>query len=259
VNRRGYLGAVAGGAAALTGCLGNSGETGPSGDGGGSGSDGRGETDATDGTAGGSGGATPAGTPVRDHPAAAGLDDQPRLGELGDDRHVLIAFEDPSCTRCRAFERDVLPRITGDLVDPGKAAFVYRNYPVVYAWGKPAVQALEATFARDEGAFWSLKDYYFANQDRFGRGGIGSGSGGEDPLEGARRHLAAETELDADAVVADAEAKTYDDAVQADLDAGKAAGAGATTPTVFLFRNGRYLTRTSGTVSYDLIAASLGE
>ena len=184
---------------------------------------------------------------IDDHPAATDLADQPRRGDLGG--HVVLAFEDPSCTRCRAFERQTVPRIEQNLVDTGKGAYVVRNYPVVYPWGKPAVQALEATFARDEEAFWKLHGWYFDHQD---------GLSTDDVLDRTATYLSAVTDLDGEAVAADAEAKTHDDAVQADIDAAKAADARG-TPTVYLFRDGEYVARAAGSVSYDLIAAALGE
>jgi protein-disulfide isomerase len=222
-TRRGVLTAGAATLAALAGCVG--------------------------GDSGGSGGSDGSGTPLADHPATAGIDAQPRLGpELADAPAVLVAFEDPSCSRCAAFERTTVPRLR-EHVDAGELAYVFRVYPVVYPWGEPAVQALEATFARDADAFWRLSAHYFAEQSAFSVDNV---------LDRTRTFLSAETDLDADAVVADAESGTYDDAVQADLDAGEAAGAGQTTPHLFMFRDGTYRTKASGSVSYDLVASALG-
>ena len=105
------------------------------------------------------------GTPIGDHPAAAGLADQPVRGDLGG--NVVVAFADPSCPRCRAFETGTVPRIQAELVETGRAAYVYRNYPVVYPWGKPATQALEATFDRSDDAFWTLLAHYYHEQSSF--------------------------------------------------------------------------------------------
>jgi protein-disulfide isomerase len=142
-----------------------------------------------------------------------------------------------------------VPRIRDELVATGQARFVARTYPVVYPWGEPAVQALEATFARSPEAFWGLFAHYFADQDAFSTDNV---------LPRTEEWLAANTDLDGAAVVADAEAGAYDDAVQVDLDAGEAAGVGRTTPTVFLFRDGEYVTRAGGSVSFDLITSALG-
>ena len=225
----------------LAGCLGGGGSSGGGGSGGESTSTGEGST----------GGATTtddAGS-LENHPAAAGLDSQPTKGpDPFEAEAVIIAFEDPSCPRCRAFEEQTVPRIESELVDSGRASFVFRGYPVIYPWGKPATQALESTFARDAGAHWALAGHYFAEQSSFDESNV---------LERTRTFLAAETDVDAEAVVADAESKAHDEAVQADLDAGMAAGAGGTTPTVFLFKDGEYRTKAAGSVSFSVVTNAL--
>jgi len=229
MDRRQFLSAAAAtGTLTLAGCLGDSeataGETTP---------------EQTDGGGGQS---------VDSHPGAADLAAQPRLGDLGG--HVIVAFEDPSCPRCAAFHSGTVSAITEQLVAPGKAAFVARMYPVVYEWGGPATRALEATFDRNADAFWALYGHYFEDQSRFDTDNV---------LDLTEQFLAEQTAVDGAAVVADVESGAYDESVQADLDAGENAGVGRTTPTVLLFRDGQYVTRAAGSVSYDLIATALGE
>ena len=191
MRRRALLGAVGTGVAGLAGCLGGSGD--------------------------GGGQST--------HPAARNLAAQPALGDPADAEHLLVAFEDPSCPTCRRFETETFPRIREELVEPGDAAFVYRVYPVVYDWGEPAVQAMEATYDRDEDAFWALKDHYYADQSAFDADNV---------LDRTEAFLADETGVDAAAVVADARAEAYDDAVEQDLSDGEDADV-SSTPTVALF------------------------
>lgn len=193
---------------------------------------------------------TSGGTALAEHPAATGIDAQPVRGDLGDlDGNVIIAFEDPSCPRCRAFETGTVPKIEAELVDTGTAAFVSRNYPVIYPWGKPATQALEAAFDRSADAFWTLNEFYYTNQSSFDT---------ENVLSKTASFLNEQTGIDGDAVASDAEAKRFDARVQADLDAGAAADVGNTTPTIFLFRDGQYVTRASGSISFEVIATALG-
>jgi protein-disulfide isomerase len=242
-SRRAVLataGALAG--TALTGCLGSGRESGGDAEmGGESETTGAGTTEAT---------ATPGGTTLQNHPAAADLASQPTLGpDPADAEAVVVAFEDPSCPRCRTFEQQTVPKIRSELVDTGRGSFVFRGYPVVYPWGEPAAQALESTYARSADAFWALSEHYFDQQSAFDS---------ENVLSKTREFLASNTDLDADAVVADAEAKAHDAAVQSDLDAGSNAGAGGTTPTVFLFRDGRYQTKAAGSVSYSVVKNALG-
>ena len=192
---------------------------------------------------------TPAGDGFRDHPAAAAIDDQPRKGPAPEDAEaVIVAFEDPSCTRCRAFERQVVPRIESELIGTGRATLYFRGYPVIYPWGEPATHALEATYARDADAFWALKDHYYAEQDAFTSDNV---------LGRTRSFLAEATGVDADGVVADVESGATEPAVRTDLEAGEAAGAGRTTPIVFLFSGGEYRTKAAGSVSYAVIENAL--
>ncbi|MFB6361123.1 MAG: DsbA family protein [Halobacteriales archaeon] len=194
--------------------------------------------------------ATANGTPIADHPAAAGLTEQPLKGpDPFESAAVIVAFEDPSCTRCRAFERDTVPRIEEELIDPGRASLVFRGYPVVYEWGGPATHALEATFARDAKAFWALKDHYYETQPDFDADNV---------LRLTEEFLATETGVDAGAVIDAIETGATEAAVQTDLDAGMNAGAGRTTPTLFLFRDGRYQTKAAGSVSFSVVKNALG-
>jgi protein-disulfide isomerase len=261
--RSGAAVAGLGGLAGLAGCLGGSGAGGSNGVGSGSdATDGSG-SDATDeaGDPGGSGeaSATEAGDPggsgvgagyFGGHPATTGIDDEPVLGTLGEATATVVAFEDPSCPTCRRFERNAGARIRDELVPAGDVAFVGRSIPIIYPWGKPAVQALEATYARSADAFWALFEHYFAAQEAF------SGAGVDEVLPRTERWLAGNTDLDAAAVVADAAAEAYDGAVTEDLDAAEAAGV-SRTPTLFLFRGGEFRTEASGSVSFDLVTSAL--
>jgi len=209
--------------------------------------------------------------PLDGHPAANGLGEQPRFGPPPTEAEgVVVAFEDPSCPRCAAFETGTVPKLRERLGD--RVSFVLRTYPVVYPWGKPATQAIEAAFAHEMEAettgaetttpesgpygarqgsvdTWALTRHYFEEQGQFDEGNV---------FEKTRTFLADETDLDAEAVVADAEAAAYDDAVQTDLSAGEAADVGQTTPTVFLFRDGKFQTSAKGSISFRVVEAALG-
>jgi protein-disulfide isomerase len=186
---------------------------------------------------------------LADHPVGGDLDAQPRLGpDPGTAAGTIVAFEDPSCPRCAAFEKQTVPKIKSELVDPGDATYVVRTAPLVYPWGEPAIHALEATYARDADAFWALLAHYFDEQDAFDTGNV---------LDRTETFLSGETAVDGAAVVADAESGASDDAVRTDVDVAEAADVSG-TPTVFLFRDGEYRTRVTGSVSFDLVRQSLG-
>lgn len=238
-RRRVLLGTGALALGSIAGCSG-------SGDGGG----GNGGGGGYGGGGGGSSGSTTTAETLESHPAASGLADQPTRGpDPSEAEAVIVDFSDPSCPRCRAFEEQVFPQIESELVATGTASFVFRGYPVIYPWGEPATQALESTYARDADAFWALKDYYYAEQSTFDTDNV---------LDRTRAFLADNTDLDAEAVVSDAESAAHGAAVQADLDAGMAAGAGRTTPHLFLFKDGEYVTKAAGSVSFSVVANALG-
>jgi len=237
MNRRQFLRVAA--LSALAGCSNAS-----PGRGGSDGTDG----DGTDGAGGSDGGNS---GPTADA-AKRDLAAQPTLGPpVGEASGLIVAFEDPSCTRCRAFDQTVFPKIRSNLVETGRATFAFRGYPVVYEWGDPASHALEATYARDADAFWALVGHYFDNQGSF------RGKPAEDVYAQTQSFLSSDTDLDAAAVVSEARGDAAASAVQTDLDAGMAAGAGRTTPHLFLFRDGEFQTKAAGSVSYETIEAVL--
>ncbi len=237
MNRRRFL--AIGAAGALAGCLGG-GDGGTSGDS--AGDDGGGEQQTTVGSE----------QTLADHPATRDLAAQPQQGpDPAEATAVIVAFEDPSCRTCRRFEQDVVPQIRSELVEPGIATLVFRGYPVIYPWGEHAVRALEATFDADPAAHWTLADHYFAEQSSF------TGSDEATVYDRTESFLAENTAVDAAATVEAARSGEFDGAVQTDLDAGMAAGAGGTTPHLFLFKDGVYQTKAAGSVSYDLITTVL--
>jgi protein-disulfide isomerase len=196
---------------------------------------------------------TPSGEPtLSTHPASRAIADQPFLGPPpGEASGTIVAFEDPSCPTCARFERETVPQIRENLTDPGDATFVFRGIPVVYEWGLPATRALEATFAVDADAFWTLAEEYFADQSRF------RGQSADVVYAMTEDLLEAETGVDAAAVVESARAGEADAAVETDLSASEDAEVRA-TPTVFLFRDGEFRTQIRGMARYDVLAGALG-
>lgn len=235
-RRRFLVGAAASTTTLLAGC----GET--------SGGDGDGVTgtdpDGTDGRR---------GFDLPDHAALEGIESQPYLGPPpGEADGLVVAFEDPSCPTCASFHAGVLPKIRSNLTDTGTATFVLRGYPVIYPWGEPATHAQEAVYGVDEATLWDLWGHYFDNQGDY-RGTETAGV-----YDMTESYLAETTDLDAPAVVDRARDGEVDAAVTSDLDAGKAAGAGRTTPHLFLYADGEYLTKAQGSVSYSVIESALG-
>jgi protein-disulfide isomerase len=232
-------------AGTLAGCSGG-GDEGSSGDDAATATDSGGSSAATTAESGPT--TTDSGTSLASHPGAKGLESQPVLGpDPADAAGVVVAFEDPSCPTCRRWERETFPKLKSKLVDPGTVSLVFRGFPVVYPWGKPATHALEATYERDSATFWDLKDHYYAEQGSFDA---------ENVLSKTESFLA-DTDVDGEAVVADVESGATDEAVNLDLSAGKAVGFRG-TPSFLLFKDGQFQTKVVGAQSYSVFANALG-
>jgi protein-disulfide isomerase len=240
MKRRSFLLASVSAGVALAGCAGNS------------------EDGSADGS-GGNGDATSTASPTPDdgprldtHPSATDLGAQPTLGpDPAEATAVIVAYEDPSCSRCASFETEVVPQLRSEHVESGALSLVFRGYPVVYEWGQAATRALEAAYDRSAEAHWALAEHYFESQDDFRYGDL------SEVYPKTEAFLDEATDIDGEAVVTEAREGAHDDAVQTDLDAGQAAGAGQTTPHLFLFRDGVYQTKASGYVSVDVITSAL--
>jgi protein-disulfide isomerase len=266
MDRRTFLAVAATGASATTalaGCLGGGSALGS----GGSTRDGTATTSTTGATSEGTPAevtATDESTPTTDegtptfgsgpsfgeHPATRGVGSQPFLGPPpGEAEGTIVAFEDPSCPLCKRFENTTLPAIRSNLVETGKATYVFRGYPVVAPWGETAAKALEGAYRRDPAVHWNLLDHYYTNQDDLY---------GDNVADRTREYLAARTDFDVEAFLGELRDGAYDDAVETDLAAGENGGAGDVTPTVVLFKDGEYRTKARGSVSYSVVEAALG-
>lgn len=177
------------------------------------------------------------------------LNGQPVLGpEPTEAEGVIIEFADPSCPGCARFEENTFPKIKSNLVESGKTAFIYREYPNVAPWGESASQALEGTFERAGDAFWSLKSYYYANTDSLSNDNV---------LEKTKTYLEKNADVDARAIVEGVRNDEFAGRVQQDVEAGNEAGV-AGTPSFFLFRSGSFVTTIEGAQDYSVFKNALG-
>jgi protein-disulfide isomerase len=188
-------------------------------------------------------------TSFADHPASTGIDAQPSLGATpGEGEGTVVAFEDPSCPTCARFETATFPKLKAELLDTGRASFVFRGIPIIYEWGEPATMALEATYDRSASAFWALKTHYYTAQGTFDTDTV---------LSNTESFLAENTDVDAAGVVDDAETTAYQDAVDADLAVADELGVGG-TPTFYVFDSGTFSTEITGAIGYDSLAGAMG-
>jgi protein-disulfide isomerase len=185
------------------------------------------------------------------NPAAQGIENQPMLGpKPGTADRTMIAFEDPSCHYCGQFERNTFPKIEANYIDSGKLSFVSRfAIAPIQPWGTPAAEALEATYHRNESAFWTLKEHYFAEQDTFSESNV---------LSKTKSFLESNTDVDAAAVVADAKDVAYKQALSNDQQAASAAGVEG-VPSFFVFDGETLSTSITGAQPYSVFEKALGE
>lgn len=213
---------------AVAGCLGGS-------------DDGSGETE--NGETGGS-------TGIMDHPISQDVGAWPTRGpDPFEASAALVVLDDPSCNRCAAFHQGAISELTANYVEAGELSITIRPYPVVYPWGEPAAQALEATMDRDEAVYWDLLDHYFAEQSSFNTDNV---------LDETETWLSENSELDAAAVVEDVRADAFADRIDATLSAAEEAGAGRTTPATFAFVDGEFETLLNGSQSTETVETVLG-
>ncbi|MFB6284944.1 MAG: DsbA family protein [Halobacteria archaeon] len=238
MDRRNFvkLGGAVTGAGLISGCTG--------------GSDGGGWNSGNGEGKGGGGGNRSSDDTFKNHPATKEVSTRPSLGP-DDASAKIVAFEDPSCPKCAKFNLGPFQKIKSKLIDQGKLQFYYRTITVVYPWGKPAAESLEATYKTDHDAFWGLKHYYYENQ-------LGGGASNEDVYSLTRDYLENETDLDADKIIKEAKNKKYHDRIQENLKASKKAGVRG-TPSFFLFKNGDFRTKVVGPQSFSVFKNALGE
>jgi protein-disulfide isomerase len=172
----------------------------------------------------------------------------PWLGASPEDvDRLIVGFEDPSCHACQRFHERSLPGLREGVLADGGASFVYRPYPVVFEWGRPAAAAVLGTAERDREAAWALIDHYYAEQSSFDA---------DNALDATREFLAAETDVDADAVVEAVGAGEYETVIETSLDDGDALDV-TTTPTFLLFSDGAYTSRLTGVQDPDVFESAL--
>jgi len=104
-----------------------------------------------------------------------GMDDLERLVELaqgvpkGDENAeiTIIEFGDYQCPSCQQFALQVEPSISLGLLEPGKARFVFYDWPIVTAHPNAFLAARAARCAGDQGDYWAYHDILYRNQTRW--------------------------------------------------------------------------------------------
>jgi protein-disulfide isomerase len=78
----------------------------------------------------------------------------------------IEVFEDFHCSACRSYWQNVEPRVVKEIVDSGKALYVFRQFPFEDDRSdiKDSDQAaMAAECAAEQNRFWDFKDMLFTN------------------------------------------------------------------------------------------------
>ncbi|HEX7492439.1 MAG TPA: thioredoxin domain-containing protein [Candidatus Limnocylindrales bacterium] len=102
------------------------------------------------------------------------------LGQA-DAKHTIDVYEDYQCPNCRDFTVDVEPQVVANYVANGRAKLVWHDFIVIdgNTGGTESLDAANASHcANDQGQFWLMHDWLYANQY-----GEGSGAYTKDRLK----------------------------------------------------------------------------
>jgi len=177
-----------------------------------------------------------------EHPSTAGVEENP---SVGDGQKHVVAFEDPSCPNCARFSRETFPELRQD-AQAGEITFHARPVSFVADWSDFACRCLLSTHDDDPEAFWALFEGYYGNQRRANTENIGE----------VTREVLSETDVDADAVLTDAEQGRFGGVIENNLATARDAGI-SQTPSFYLFDADGFVTDASGPRNYETFATAL--
>ena len=155
---------------------------------------------------------------------------------------TIIEFSDFECPFCGKYVAETYPQIVKDYVDTGKVRYVFRDFPLdFHPDAQKAAEAAEC--AGEQGMYWEMHDYLFANQDYLGISYL--------------KGFAADLKLDTDKFDECLDSGAMEEEVLADLLEGQSYGVSG-TPGFFI--NGKLI---SGAQPYEVfvqeIEAALAE
>lgn len=164
---------------------------------------------------------------------------------------IIDVFEDFQCPACQYFTQTVEPLVIENLVDTGKARYVYHNYPFLddrmpEEMEHESDQAANASMcANEQGKFWEMHGTIFANWN-----GENEGAYSAPRLQAMAESIGLDMQAFNECLTTD----KYKAEVQADFELGKQMGVSG-TPTVFV--NGQQAGQPDRIATYDDIAQAV--
>ena len=165
-----------------------------------------------------------------------GLEDSERLVELAsgvtlgaeDAPVTIVEFGDYQCPGCGSFAQTVKPQIQLQLVEQGRAKFVFYDFPLTQIHPHAFLAARAARCAGEQDMFWDYHDLLFRMQPRWS---------GQASAIGSFQDYAASVGLDEGAFEACLQSDRFADVVTANMELGAQLGVTG-TPTVMVNAGG---------------------
>lgn len=184
-----------------------------------------------------------------------GLDDMTKLVSLaqgitkGSENApiTIVEFADYSCPSCGAFSIQVKPLVFNQLIDTGKAKFVYYDFPLTSIHPHSFLAARAGRCANDQGQFWAYQDEAFKVQNSWA---LKTGD-----VTGDLTQFAENLGLDKDQFEQCLNSDAHADVVSANMRLGFELGVDA-TPTIMVSA-GKGMARRLNNVSFDAIKAEV--
>lgn len=166
-----------------------------------------------------------------------GLENSERLVELaegvtlGDENApiTIVEFGDYQCPGCGAFAQTVKPQVQLQLVEQGRAKFVFYDFPLVQIHPHAFLAARAARCAGEQDGYWDYHDLLFRMQARWS---------GQASAIGSFQDYAASVGLDEGAFESCLQSDRYADVVTANMELGAQLGVSG-TPTVMVNAGGQ--------------------
>jgi len=87
-----------------------------------------------------------------------------------DSKVTIDVFEDFQCSACAVYTKSVEPRVIAEIVEPGKAYYIFHQYPFEDNNSSEIKEsdnaAMASECAAEQNRFWDYKNILFANQNQ---------------------------------------------------------------------------------------------
>lgn len=90
----------------------------------------------------------------------------PAKGKV-DAKLTVVEFSDYQCPFCGKHFTETLPQIEREFIEIGKVRYVFRDFPLEKMHPKAFEAARAANCAGEQGFYWEMHDWLFANQQGF--------------------------------------------------------------------------------------------